>query len=154
MENIIFTKIILTTDGITGCAISYTWCQSVWHQYEGAGLLPYLPNGDTYSMTHIVGPLPCLWCEPGTVSPSWCIMVYLSLRPGVFDKASDPYVDNWYSPLFPLSVRSLTLMYMAYLMFLVRLCNSLPTMGKLSLVLWPVMLAWTKLGGGSPRMFL
>ena len=30
-ENVILTKIMLTTDGTIGCAKSDTWCQIVWH---------------------------------------------------------------------------------------------------------------------------
>ena len=40
-ENVILTKIILSTDGPSGCARGDTWCQmGVWHAL-GEG--PYLP---------------------------------------------------------------------------------------------------------------
>ena len=33
-ENVILTKIILTTDGTIGCAKSDTWCQMVVHHFQ------------------------------------------------------------------------------------------------------------------------
>ena len=37
LENVILTKIILTTDGTIGCAKSNTWCQMVWPLIVAAG---------------------------------------------------------------------------------------------------------------------
>ena len=74
-------------------------------------------------------PLPNLWCEQKC---SWYYVVYLNLRSGVFDKTSSPIWDNWYFPVFVLRYGSLILQYMASLMVLTRLSDSLSTMKKLS----------------------
>ena len=50
----------------------------------------------------------------------------------MFNKTSCHMWDNWYFQMFLLSDGSLTPMYMASLMFIVSLCDSLSTMEKLS----------------------
>ena len=56
---------------------------------------------------------------------------------------------RWYLPIFLLRDGLFTLMYIASLISLIRLCSSLPTMVKLSIVVsWPVMVVWSCMGEG------
>ena len=43
-----------------------------------------------------------------------------------------PYVGSGYLPMFLLAGRSLTLMYIASLVVMLRICDSLPTVEKLA----------------------
>ena len=62
----------------------------------------------------------------------WGKWGYLRWRAGVLDRTSSQMWDNWNLPIFLLRDGSLTLMYMVSLTVLVMLCDSLPTMEKLS----------------------
>ena len=70
--------------------------------------------------------------------------VYLSWRSRALNKTSFNIWCNWYFPMFLLRDGSLTLTKIMSLMVLVRVCDSLPTIKKLSnLVWWCEVLAWS-----------
>ena len=73
----------------------------------------------------------------------------------MLNKTSYHMCDSRYFPKLLLRDGSLTLIYIASLMVLVKLCDSLPKLVKLpKLVWWSVMLVWSWLRGGALRIFL
>ena len=59
----------------------------------------------------------------------------------MLSRTSSQICGRWYLPMFPFRDGSLTLIYRASLMVLIRFCSSLPTISKFSiLMLWPVVL--------------
>ena len=80
---------------------------------------------------------------------------YFNLSCGVLNRTSSHTCGRWYLPIFLLRDGSLTLMYRASLIVLIRFWSSLPTMLKLLIVtLWPVMLKWSNIGEGAFRCSL
>ena len=172
-ENVIFTKMVLTIDSTIGCVMSSTWCQNVWHQSDDAG-----PH--TYPMLRCVytecRPLcfPCpssKWYVLGTFHPdnvegfSWfgssgllnktyVLIHHIRVEHYLLNQTSSYMWDNWNFPMFLLSDWSLTLIYIASLMVLVRVFYSLPMTEKLSnLVWWPEVLTWSQMGEGVLKYF-
>ena len=105
--------------------MSGTWCQNAWHQSDDAGPT-YLPNVQCFDT--IFGPLCSLLqlvvCAMYSGS-CWGGWVYLSWRCGLLNKTSSNICDNWYFPMCLLSDKSWTFIYIASLMALVRVCDSL-----------------------------
>ena len=140
VKSVILTNIILTSDDFIGCAVSYTWCQKIWHLIIGAE--PHLTSVVRCwhkLCTHCpCAHQECVWLS--TVGGWSCGRDYLRWKSGVLNRASSHMWDNWNLPMLLLRNGSLTLMYMASLMVLV-MYMSLPTVEKLStLVWWPVVL--------------
>ena len=80
---------------------------------------------------------------------------YFSFSSQVLNKTSSQTCGRWYLPTFLFRDESLTLMYRASLIVLIRFRSSLPTMLKLLMVtLWPVMLLWSYMGEGAFRCSL
>ena len=59
-ENVIFTKIIPSTDGTIGCAKSDTWCQIVWHQIL---VQDHIFTSAVWYRHKLCSPLPPVWLE-------------------------------------------------------------------------------------------
>ena len=114
------------------CVTSTWWCCRT----------PYLPTVEVVD-TVCGSPYTTLWAGVvGLVEMGG--RVYLRWKAGMFSKSSSHMWGNWYFPMFLLRDRSLTLMSIASLMVLVRVCDSLPPMEKLSnLVWWPQVLVWS-----------
>ena len=64
-ENVILTKIILTTDGTNGCVKGDTWCQGGF----GTSLVQDHANQCFLCNTSCVAPLPCV--AEGSLDPLW-----------------------------------------------------------------------------------
>ena len=80
---------------------------------------------------------------------------YFNLSSGVLNRTSSHTCGRWYLPMFLLRDGSLTLMYRASFIILIRFWSSLPTMLKLFMViLRPVMLKWSNIGEGAFRCSL
>ena len=97
VENVIFTNIILTTDGSIGCAICDAWSQIVGHLIAGAGPHTYsaLWDVDTSCM-----PLHTRW---GVGQVQWATEVvegFLRWSPGILNRTSSSMCDNWNLPTF------------------------------------------------------
>ena len=72
---------------------------------------------------------------------------YFRWKLGMLNKTSSHMWCSWYLSIFLLRNGSLTLMNIDSLMVLAMVCDSLPTMGKFSnLVWWPEVLAWLYMG--------
>ena len=139
-------KFILITDDTVGCVMSDTWCKIAWHQIVGVGphTCPMLWGVDT-NCEPLCPLLTKRGCGPCTVSTWRC------------ERIGSIWVGGqgcwtWPHPIcgaartsqFLLRDGSLTLMYMGSLMVIAMLCNSLPTMEKLStLVGSPAVLVWS-----------
>ena len=66
---------------------------------------------------------------------------YCSFSSEMLNRTSSQICGRWYLPMFLLRDGSLTLIYRASLMVLVRFWSSLPTMSKFSMIiLWPVVI--------------
>ena len=106
---------------------------------------PCLPNVDVAntvcgSPVLLIGQC-CEPCPVGLVNLGR--KAYLKQRPGVPNKTPFHQWSSWYLPIFLLRDGSLTLMNMAFLMVIAMVCDFLPTIEKLSnLVWWPGVLAW------------
>ena len=74
---------------------------------------------------------------------------YFNFSSEVLNRTSFQTCGRWYLPTFLLRDGSLTLMYRASFIVLIRFKSSLPTMLKLLIVtLWPMMLLWSYMGEG------
>ena len=132
---------ILTIDGPMVCK-GGTWYQGVGTKWWCCRT-PYLPKVDT------VCELPC--AADGLVS--WTLhsglgwagqRAYLRCRSGMLCKTSSHMWGSWYLSMFLLRDGSLIIMNMASFMVLVMVCDSLPTVEKLSsLVRCPKVLVWS-----------
>ena len=88
------------------------------------------------------------WAE-GSNNAVWC-WFHLSLSPRMSNRTSSQICSSWYLPMFLLRDGSFTLMNIASFIVLVRFCDFLPIMLKLStLVWWPVMLQCSLMGEGA-----
>ena len=68
----------------------------------------------------------------------------------MLNRTSSQMCGRWYLPIFLFWDGSLTLIYRASLMVLMRFWSSLPTISKFSiLMLWPVVLWWSNMGDGA-----
>ena len=130
----LWENVILTIDGTTDCAKKGTWWQDVRHQIGDVA------EFHTYHLlmlyTQCVGSLHCLsgWCcrlcvvglidLGGRVSLRW--------RSGVLKKTSSQMWCTWYLPMCLLRDGSLTLMNIASSILLAIVCDSLPTIEKMS----------------------
>ena len=80
--------------------------------------------------------------------------IYFNLSSVLFIRTSSHMWGRLYLPLFLFGDGLLTLMNIDSLISLERFCSSLPTMQKFSsVVVWPVMLPWSWIGGGGFQMF-
>ena len=109
--------IILSTDGTIAFATSDTGCLMIWQQIVDAGPHSY----------------PMLWCVDTNCEPhvlpahfNGCKPCTFKLEVWVLNKTSSHMWDNWYFPMFLPRDGSLTLIYMASLITLVMLWDSLP----------------------------
>ena len=79
----------------------------------------------------------------------WPLGQCFNFNSDVVFKTSSHILGRWYLPIFLFRDGSLTLMNRASFIALVKLWSSLPTMLKLvMLMLWPVLLWWSKMGEG------
>ena len=79
----------------------------------------------------------------------WPLGQCFNFNSDVVFKTSSHMWGRWYLPMFLFRDGSLTLMNRASFIALVKLWSSLPTMLKLvMLMLWPVLLWWSKMGEG------
>ena len=132
------------------------WLYNKWHMVPN-GIAPncscrttYLPSVDVDTNcepTQCWGvdtnksppmPLPTIrGCGPCTVSTCRCGRVYLIWGWRVLNRTSSHVWDSWNLTVFLLRDGSLSLIYIAFLMVVAMLCNSLST-----LVGWSMVLAW------------
>ena len=75
---------------------------------------------------------------------------YFNFSSEMLYRTSSEICGRWYLPIFLFRDGSLTLIYRASLMVLMRFWSSLPTISKFSiLMLWPVVLWWSNMGDGA-----
>ena len=80
----------------------------------------------------------------------YCLGQFYNFSSEMLSRTSSQICGRWYLPMFLLRDGSLTLIYRASLMVLIRFWSSLPTISKFSiLMLWPVVLLWSNMGDGA-----
>ena len=154
------------------------WHQNVWrgrykvatpwdgHTYCWGGIVPNIRCGQEdwewgrHTCWKYYQEENCLWppCIGGMTQVGfveglqWGVIVN---RVGMSCSNTSQIWGSWYLPRFLFNVGSLTLMYIASLMILVKPYGSLPTMEKLSSVmLWPVVRKCSKMGERALRCSL
>ena len=105
------------------CCSSWSW-------------LMLLPSGRWNCHCRVVaGRCYCQWAD------GIALVNYYNFSSEMLNRTSSQICGRWYLPMFLFRDRSLTLIYRASLMVLIRFWSSLPTMSKFSmLILWPVVL--------------
>ena len=148
-ENVILIKIILTTDGIIGYAKRGTWYHDVRHQ-----------------LMMLQDPIntKCWWCKQCILAGCTADVLYcgpcavglVNLRGRVFEvevKGIEqdliPYVGHLACASVPVEGWIIDF-YGHGLLVPAMVCDSLPTMEKMSnLLWWPEVLAWSQIGAGA-----
>ena len=113
-------------------------------------LSPHLPVNSIWHYVYMPSVPPSAMCKKVAHGNTGVrLEVFQSLRSGVLNKTSSHTCGSQYFPMFLSSDGSLTLVYIASFVALVRLCASLPTIVKLFiLVWWPMVLIFLEMGEG------
>ena len=138
-ENVILTKIILTTEGTNGYAKSDTWCErGVWHPWWRTIL-----TSAVIVKQAVQPPAPVAEGGVGQCGGNWRWFVTWDRGQGCWVGLHSIYGSLEIADV-PVKGWSLTLMNIASFMVLVMLYASLPTTEKFStLMWWPEMLTWS-----------
>ena len=89
------------------------------------------------------------WCY-GQQADVICLGQFYNFSSEMLNRTSSQICGRWYLPMFLFRDGSLTLIYRASLMVLMRFWSSLPTISKFSiLMLWSVVLWWSNMRDGA-----